>query len=623
MPDTSAPYLPPLDDLQRCGADDLLLQPTAASDYFEMENRLFAAVEIAQASNDEAKAAALRLLGRVCSMMLVPDDRATPFKPQMTSATGLRTMIPEDLTSADIDVLADFAPTVQHSLLRARLCDLVWFKNRRKGIAFPRMAIDSYRTHTIDFNTWHLSGAAAWHRALQLAVSLRAGAENRAADIEAALVAACDRSLGADTFEPMFYIRPLYAEKRGAEHAPRIAGEFERIGQERLAADRPTDAEHFFEEAERWYARADLPDKQAEMLVLVGSSLAAQAESRTSAIARQEFFTRAIKAYRDVQSSHRAQYQIEEIVAELRGKLASAGRLALGEMHVIQGPTIDLTQFMQRAVQRVQGKTPINALLAFCTLHPFPRRDVLFEQAQALVAQSLVGRIFGGVTFAADGRAIARRAGADSDPAAEAALVFARATKACCEIAAMTAYGMVQPALEAMQLECYLTLFDFAHLAANASIVPRDRVDVVAQGLHAGYAGDYVQAIHILIPQFEYMVRVVLQDAGAHTTTHNTDGTDTEAGLSTLVQRPQMIEVFGNDLTFTIRSIMCEQSGPNLRNAVAHGMADRSLCEGQHGVYAWWLILRLIVVAYVVDLDPQQPDAPVAAASSPEQPQQG
>lgn len=309
---------------------------------------------------------------------------------------------------------------------------------------------------------------------------------------------------------------------------------------------------------------------------------------------------------------------MEEIIAELRVKLATAGRLALGEMRGIPGPRIDLTDFVRHAVQRVQGKTPMNALLAFCTLHPFPKRESLYQEAQQLVNQSLVGRLFGGVTLAGDGRAIARRFGADNGAAAEASQVAARATKACCEIAAMTAYGMIRPALQAMQLESYLTPLDFLHLAANAGLVPRDRVDVVAKGLYAGYCGDYVQAIHILVPQFEHMVRVALQDAGAHTTTHDADGLDMEAGLSTLVQRPQMIEVFDDDLTFTIRSIMCEQEGPNLRNAVAHGMADSSLCEGEHGVYAWWLILRLIVESFTADLRHEQGEA--RAEAPPEAP---
>lgn len=603
-----------LDDILGAGLNDLLDQDPP-DDYSDLYGMLAKSSREAEDAGDLAKARALGFTAAIASMRLLPIDKAAPFQPLYVLSDGNRGCLPEDLTHAQVDLLAQLAGTVNNPLLRARLADLAWMKDRRKGIAFPRMAIDAYRTHSIDADTWHLSGEPVWHRALQLAIMLGTGAETRTADIEAALIGAFDRALDAGTFEPMFYVRPLYAEKRGLVQAPRIAAELERIGRDRLANGHSSDAEGFFDEAEKWYERARLPDKQAEMLVLIGSSLAAQAEAHPSAIARQEFITRAIKAYRDVPSRYRAARGIEDTIAELRDKLATAGRLLLEEMQVVRGPTVDLTEFAQQAVERVQGKTPLAALLAFCTLHPLPDRQAMYDEAQALIAQSLVGRLFGGVTFSGDGRAVSRRAGADSGEAAEAAQIAAHATKACCEIAAMTAHGMIRPALDAMRLESFLTPFDFVYLACNAGFVPRDRVDVVAKGLYAGYCGDYVQAIHILVPQFEHMVRIALQDAGALTTTHDTDGLDMEAGLSTLVQRPQMATVFGENLTFTIRSILCEQEGPNLRNAVAHGMADSDLCEGMHGIYAWWLILRQVVKSFLDDQRNEQTEAPTTTAT--------
>jgi len=82
-----------------------------------------------------------------------------------------------------------------------------------------------------------------------------------------------------------------------------------------------------------------------------------------------------------------------------------------------------------------------------------------------------------------------------------------------------------------MQQEFNLGFVDFLELARLAPLVPRDRADMVAQGLHAGWRRDYVQAVHILVPQFEHMVRTSPKAAGAHTTTHDAEGLDTEIGL--------------------------------------------------------------------------------------------
>jgi hypothetical protein len=59
-----------------------------------------------------------------------------------------------------------------------------------------------------------------------------------------------------------------------------------------------------------------------------------------------------------------------------------------------------------------------------------------------------------------------------------------------------------------------------------------------------------------------------------------------------------MKERFGEHLTFTIRSLMCKPLGPNLRNQVAHGLAGADLCSSGYGVYAWWLILALVVEGF-------------------------
>ncbi|TFW31755.1 DUF4209 domain-containing protein [Massilia horti] len=610
MPDISADNLEPakvtLDDLRSAGVNAVLDQPSTV-DYTAMNTSLNKAADEAKAAGDEAKARALGFMAAICSMMLTPSEKAAPFQPMLVIG-GRRTMIPDDLSQADIDLLGSFCAEVKNDLLRARLADLVWMKDRRKGIGFARTAIDGYRTHPIDADTWHISGQAVWHRALQLAISIGAGAENRATEIESTLLGAFDNAHGADGIEPLWYVRPLFVEKRARPEASRIAGEFERIGRERLAAGNGFAAESFFQEAERWFERAHLPEKQAGVLAMLASSYADLAEASGSAIARQEFITRAIATYRQVPGQYRAEHKVEETIDTLRAKLAAAGRLALGEMKLIKGPTIDLTKFVEQSMRAVTGKTPLDALLAFCALHPFPNRQKLYDAAKNLVSQSLVGRLFGGATLAEDGRVIARRGGADNGAEAEAAQIEARAVKSCVELAAMTAHGMIIPALDAMQMESHLTPLDFANLAYSASFVPNDRADVVAKGLYAGYCGDYVQAIHILMPQFEHMVRVALQNVGAHTTTHDKDGIDMETGLSTLVEREQMAAVFGEDLTFTIRSIMCEQEGPNLRNAVAHGLADSGLCNGQLGVYAWWLVLRLVVWSYMAAMQGPDPE---------------
>ena len=94
------------------------------------------------------------------------------------------------------------------------------------------------------------------------------------------------------------------------------------------------------------------------------------------------------------------------------------------------------------------------------------------------------------------------------------------------------------------------------------------------------------------------MVRFHLKNAGAKTTALNQQGIETENGLSTLVELPEMATVFGDDLAFEIRALFCDAFGPNLRNSVAHGLLTGPACQTTQVVYAWWLCLRLVFTSY-------------------------
>ena len=173
--------------------------------------------------------------------------------------------------------------------------------------------------------------------------------------------------------------------------------------------------------------------------------------------------------------------------------------------------------------------------------------------------------------------------------------MIAEATQACHLLCSMTVTGFILPALDTMWRETQFDLETFLALARRAPLVPGGRAGLVAQGLHAGWCGDFVQATHILVPQFEHIVRTQLKAAGALTTTHDADGLDTEIGLSNLIERPEMIDAFNVDLTFTVRALLCDPAGPNLRNMVAHGLADEGMAGAPYGIYLWWLVLRLVV----------------------------
>ncbi len=114
------------------------------------------------------------------------------------------------------------------------------------------------------------------------------------------------------------------------------------------------------------------------------------------------------------------------------------------------------------------------------------------------------------------------------------------------------------------------------------------------KALAQGFNGDFSTSIHLLVPQIEHMVRIRLKVAGVSTSHLDQNGIETENGLSTLMDLPQITTLFGEDLTYEIKALFCDQLGPNLRNNIAHGLLDDQQAYSVDAIYAWWLALKLV-----------------------------
>lgn len=592
MPDTpAAPPVPTLEHLQHCGADELLTRPVPATVYHEMWSRLFTG---AQASaEDPHKAAALDFLAKTCSMMLEPDDRVSAFQPMMVTSNG-RTMLPEDLRAAEIGLMADLAPSVQHPLLRARLADLVWLRERRRGLGFVHMAIDGYRQLPIDGDEWDYEGLKCRQRAIQLALSTGKGGGDLVNELAAEVLGAFWKALEAgDQVAALRYLRPLQNEGLARGEAGQIAEALERLARRQLEKDDPFGSLIAAESAVFWYGRARMDERRAAMQILVAESWVAQGDKDGSGITVHHCYSKAIDQYRLVSARYREQFGAVGAIAQLRAKLPAAGQDMLARMKTFSH-SFDITDLVAEAVAQVQGLPPDKALFAFCRIAPWPSLESLRREAET--GLDGIAALFSTTSVDEDGRVIAEEDGVGDADSRERRLK-AEMIRASARRADVSARALIDPALDVIRQQCHLSPHDFYAITNLSGLVPGDRADLVAKGLYAGYCRDFVQAIHILIPQFEHMVRMVLKGAGAQTTTRQ-DGIEMELGLSALADLPQMEERFGEHLTFTIRALMCKPLGPNLRNQVAHGLAGANLCSSGYGVYAWWLILALVVEGF-------------------------
>jgi hypothetical protein len=557
---------------------------------------LFEAGAAAQTAGDTTSKAILVLLARICSIVLQPSNRSAPLTHMAAWSDGTTSFDPDHLQRHELNLLAQLVGQVDHVALRARLADLVWLRAKRHGHGYPLRAIDDYRSSAPDPTTWYEFGHAHWHRALQLAKELKGAASMRLAEIEDALVDRAEQAENEPGYDALHFLRPLIEERLGLQHADRVTDLLERRGRAAAAASDAFEAAGYLEAAKTWFERARQFDRAAEMQALLARTWEAHADAAGDAATRHAFYADAIRAYRAVSARYRGILGVDAALQAVRHKYDQAGGDAIGEMIVIHGPETDLTGLAEAAAERVRHADPLVALFAFCSLMRLPSKAEHMRGAGAFLNDAVLMRMMGGATLAEDGRVVARDAGSGAADGPTPEQVTARAMLDVADHAGKMAVGMIRPALDQLHLDQVFTVNDFRAIVERSNMVLQDRAAMVGKALYAGYMGDLEHAMHVLMPQFEHIVREVLKVAGALTTTHDPqNGLDMEIGLSRLTERPEMVTVFGEDLAFAIRAMMCVEPGPNLRNVVAHGLADSDLCQSPYALYTWWLILRVIV----------------------------
>lgn len=589
-----------VEDFRACGWI-AAVEGAARDSYSSMGEALAAAARKAVEAGQLAHGKVLWLLADACSMMLEPSSSNQPFRPFAVMGDR-RSAIPEDFAASDLALFAAVAAEVDDSRLRARLADLCWLlmKPRRPDIAL--LAIDAYRGIRLDQKDWIADGRKCWSRAISLARMLGAGAGERLTDMEAALVGAFDAAPRSEGFFALQVADLLAEYNMGRGHASEIANALEESGRQSELGGNYDRARSHFEAAQNWFRTAGDEAKSVEMTVGVAEAWAKEAAVRStgsspSQMAAATFYENAIQCYRGVPRKHRAAYQVDARLAQLHALLSEAGAKALGEMAAIRTPGVDITELVEKARDEVRGKPPLEALRRFANLYGGVNVKAIRENVLQSMRDHPLQALFASTRMGSDGRVVAKRPAmgfgeklSESDEAA----IGADMQREYGILVSLVVQGDIMPALHVLLAEHRLTQGDFIVLARQSPIVPKDRAGLFGRALFAGYDLDFITSIHLLVPQIEHMVRVHLKAAGARTSNIDKAGIENENGLSTLMELPEVQQVFEENLAFELRALFCDPFGPNLRNVLAHGLLDEDACSSIYAIYAWWFALKLV-----------------------------
>lgn len=579
----------------------------------------------AMSNGDAPRAKVLWLLADACSMMLKPKSINEPFTP-FAVMDGKRSALPEDFSEADLTLLAEVISELEDAWIQSRVADILWLCKKPRSVTHAITAIDAYRSIPLDETTWVHGARECWERAVALSLQLKAGAGTRLEEIETAVLSKFNTGRGESGFFRLSLSRLLFENSLARDQALHIGNELALWGSALADKGAHYDARGYLEAAARWYGRSGNNDRQADMTCAVAEAWAHEAIARASAdqpsqMVAAGFYENAIQAYRSVPRAYRADRNVDARIAELHASLQTSGKASLSEMGVISSGPIDISEIVEAAQASIRGKSLLDALAALANVHNGARKKKLEEFSLKILREHPFQALLSTTHMSRDGRVVAKRPGfgfGGADSVEYQTGLRAEMVKHYTMEIGLIVQGQIWPALQAFTLEHRLRESDLSRIVSQSPVVPGGRASIIAKALFAGFERDLVSALHLLVPQVEHLVRWHLKSAGVKTTTLSVEGIENENGLSTLVDLPEVEQIFGEDLTFELKALFCDAFGPNLRNELAHGLLSDGDCQTAHAVYAWWLLLRITFNTFWnatrrANLDGRQPDEPLAS----------
>lgn len=543
----------------------------------------------------------LALFRNIASMMLAPKSNNEPFQPLMQMADGRRSALPADLSQSELSILADIVESINNVSLKARIYDLLWICCKPKKPLHAKFAIDLYTKDGVKPDTWRHSGKKEIERAYRLARQLND--IERITKIENALIYSFNND--AEDFVDIAYSVAELAENLNAlkEHNLKIAERLENLGSSLKSKSHFKDAIHYFELSSRKYKKGLNEDKHVGTLVQAAESYALDAESHFnlgggSKLIANSLFENAIHAYRKVPAKYRDKYSIDERISKLRHGLNESGKHTLNEMGLVQTPIEGAEEVAQLSKEHVAGKSSeYEALVYFSGICNVEKYDSLMESEKKSMSTNFLSSFFGSTQYASDGRVIAKTpsVGLGDNQESVNATLFDNMVRTFSRNTELNVKLSIIPALHQILSEHTFSKSFIFEMCDYSPLIPKSSVNLISHALWLGLEFEFSTAIHIIAPQLEKIVREQLKVAGGHTTHIDKNGIEHEKGLSTLLDMPESLEVFGKDHLFELKALFTNSIGPNLRNEVAHGLLTDNAAYSEAPIYAWWMLMRMTV----------------------------
>ena len=536
----------------------------------------------------------LLLLANICLLKLNSESRNDPFQPFMTWGNK-HSFLPIDLTNEEILYLSSIVDEDLPPILKARIADILWTYSTPKNKKYSEIAIENYISMDVFDDFFQPDVYVFWERAVMLAKQIKNS--SLIEKIKSKLLNEIDHPSTSWDFHLLKIIEIFDNTDldKGLNHelAEKLLEKQKEFNHEQQFHI----AEQYLESAAKLFKKAGNAEDSYRSLAFLAQATENYGDYRKneSAMVANHFYKMALQRYRQIPNSYRNTLQIDQKLDTIQEKITQSGLLITDELKLISTEKMNISELQEHSVNHVKDKqTAFESLLYFSGVSSCNFGSI-WKSTENNINNSPISSLFGATSVSLDGRKISSIPPLALDGNNRDEVILKNAIKNFGIHIHLAVEGCILPALEQIQQEHIFPKDFLVDLCKLSDIVPEKREILVANALYQGFEWDFRSAIHLLAPQVENMVRQLLKRNGLVTTHTDPNGIENEMGLSSLVSILGAREILGDDLWFELQAVFTDSLSANLRNEVGHGLLDDDTSNSLYSVYAWWMVLRLVV----------------------------
>lgn len=519
------------------------------------------------------------LLSNICSMILDSKSKNEPFKPLIQLfQENKRSLIPDDLTKDEIDFLEQILDYCKDYKIKSRIADLLGLIKKPKNINYIEIAIENYQLFPLSYNSLLSDSKDAWERAITLSLSYRKPLKK----IQEKLFEEFKSSKIQDNYYLYKLEQLLLIVKIDEKYHFEIMNKLELSANFILENNSFKRARDYYRITKNWTKEKD---KLLELTILIAESYINEANKSNELLAG-DLFENAIKEFRKIPKVNRSEYNVDEKIDDVHKKMNKANKLSLKYMQSIRGSKVDLSKLIKNSKNSVRNKSLLEALQSFVNIYSI---KILSEREKEVrgVKKGFFSKMFfsNSKHISNDGRIIARNKDNSEHDMYQSYFIELQ----------LIVKGIIVPSFQQILLEHRITIDELYLLLNESTILPTNREIIWVEGIFFGFENNFLVSTHLLIPQLENLIRLIMKKNGIKTSTIDKDGIETENGLSTLLKIKNINKFIDENLIFELKALLTEQLGLNLRNGVAHGLCNINEFNSIYSVYLWWFSLKLLI----------------------------